>query len=468
MNQSKELLLFNIRFWIVLFFLIRLIGIQNPPLEMGHSWRQITNYMVCRNFLETDNNIMYPRVDDNHGGSGLVGMEFPLLNYSAYTLSKFFGYNHIWGRLINLIVSSFGLFFFYKVIKIAFHERIAFFSTMLLLFSAWFPYSRKFMADTFCISLAFISIYTCILYFKKEKIIYLLLFFVFSTLAVLSKIPAGIYFALLPLAYIYLKDNYPKKILFTICAFVSIVVTYIWYFIWCPSIAQSSGTWYNCGNTLTKGFREVKSDLYGLFEKFYFCSFSSFIFFFVFIAGGFIIIKKKEINYLIIIALITFSFAFYIIKSGHFFTLQSYYIIPFVPVMALVGGKFLAEIRQKKIWLSLLILGSVESVANQYHDFFNPIDEIYKLNFEEFVNKIVPAKSLVMVNGGDNPQMLYFVHHKGWTCDNDKINDTFFTNDLIKKGCEYFICDKHLDSYNPPEGKYKVVFENKDVIILKP
>ena len=30
----------DIRFWIVLFFLIRMYGITMPPLEMGHNWRQ--------------------------------------------------------------------------------------------------------------------------------------------------------------------------------------------------------------------------------------------------------------------------------------------------------------------------------------------------------------------------------------------------------------------------------------------
>ena len=74
--------LFNkIEFWIFLFFLVRLIGITDPPLEIGHNWRQVTGLMVARNYLEVDANILLPRIDENQGESGIIGLEFPSLNY---------------------------------------------------------------------------------------------------------------------------------------------------------------------------------------------------------------------------------------------------------------------------------------------------------------------------------------------------------------------------------------------------
>lgn len=114
---AKQLLPFvrDIRFWIVLFFLIRMIGISNPPLDASHNWRQCTGIMAARNFLEVDPCILYPRVDDNAGNSGVVGMEFPVMNYGIFLLSKIFGFHDWFGRLINLIVSSFGVYFFLSV-----------------------------------------------------------------------------------------------------------------------------------------------------------------------------------------------------------------------------------------------------------------------------------------------------------------------------------------------------------------
>lgn len=93
-----------------------MIGITNPPLEIGHNWRQVTGLMVSRNYLEVDPNILYPRIDDNNGSTGIIGMEFPSMNYTYFLISKTFGYTHWYGRLINLIISSLGLFFFYKLI----------------------------------------------------------------------------------------------------------------------------------------------------------------------------------------------------------------------------------------------------------------------------------------------------------------------------------------------------------------
>ncbi len=167
MTKLKELIS-DIRFWIFLFFLIRLYGITLPPLEVAHNWRQTTVTMVARNFIEVDNNIFYPRIDIAGEKTGITGMEFPLLNYLIYLVSLIFGYEHWYGRLINLIVSSIGIFFFFKFVKKYFDHRIAFSSTIILLVSIWFSYSRKIMPDTFAMSFIIAGIYYGSNYLDKE------------------------------------------------------------------------------------------------------------------------------------------------------------------------------------------------------------------------------------------------------------------------------------------------------------
>lgn len=81
MKINWRLIFTDVRTWILIFFLIRLVGITNPPVDIAHSWRQITGNMVSRIFLEIDANIMYPRVDMAGEKSGITGTEFPLLNY---------------------------------------------------------------------------------------------------------------------------------------------------------------------------------------------------------------------------------------------------------------------------------------------------------------------------------------------------------------------------------------------------
>src|SRR5690554_302259 len=241
----------KIGFWIIVFFIIKLIGITNPPLETGHNWRQVTGLMVARNYLEVDAHILYPRIDDNNGNSGIIGMEFPSMNYIYYLISNFFGYTHWYGRLINLIVSSFGLLFFYKLIRFSgFKERIAFVSTIFLTTSIWFSFSRKMMPDTYCISLMFIGLYYGLRYLKEQKIYQILIYIVVCSLAILSKIPAGIYIIILIPFLLKNEFTIRSKIVLSVSTFIPLILTYIWYFIWNPQLSKEFGNWYNSGKTI--------------------------------------------------------------------------------------------------------------------------------------------------------------------------------------------------------------------------
>jgi hypothetical protein len=123
-NYFRRKAIADIRFWIVLFFVLRLYGITDPPLESAHHWRQVTGDMVARNFYEIDNNILFPRLDTAGEKTGITGTEFPTLNYLMYLFSLIFGFYDWFGRLIVLTVSSFGILYFYKLLKIKFDERL--------------------------------------------------------------------------------------------------------------------------------------------------------------------------------------------------------------------------------------------------------------------------------------------------------------------------------------------------------
>ncbi|MFM6983581.1 MAG: hypothetical protein ACKOXF_05580, partial [Chitinophagaceae bacterium] len=77
----------DIRFWIIVFFIVRLYGIMFPPLEVSHNWRQTTVTMVARNFTEDGAHLLYPKIDIAGEKSGITGMEFPVLNYLIYLVS---------------------------------------------------------------------------------------------------------------------------------------------------------------------------------------------------------------------------------------------------------------------------------------------------------------------------------------------------------------------------------------------
>ena len=449
--------IFNrIEFWVVLFFLVRLIGITNPPLESGHNWRQVTGLMVAQNFFENPS-IFYPSVHETQGESGIIGMEFPSLNYLHFMVSKLFGYDHWYGRLLNLIVSSIGVLFFYKIIRLFFNHKHALASSIILLGSIWFTFSRKMMPDTYCISLMFIGVFYGISYLEKARISHLIFFIFFTSLAVLSKIPAVIYFVLFIPLWWKTKELKVKGF-FAIASLIPMLLMSYWYFFWNPYLETTYGNWYNIGQTLFEGAAEIKGNLILVFKRFYFDAFSSYFFFLLFLLGlGFAFYHKNR-KVLVPFSLVFLLFVGYIFKSGYFFFHHSYYIIPFVPVMAFLAGYAVSIVRKKSVFILLLVLGLGESIANQQHDFFIKETEKYKMTLEAIADEVSAKDDLIAISGEGNPQELYFANRKGWVYYEAEIINEAYLNELKDKGCAFVFVNQLK---NPIQLDEKKVFENE-------
>ena len=460
----------RIEFWIFLFFLVRLIGIINPPLEIGHNWRQVTGLMVARNFLEENPNVLYPRIDDNGGETGIIGMEFPSMNYIHYLLSKMFGYTHWYGRLINLIVSSFGLLFFYKIICwVGYRKNHAFIATIILASSVWFSFSRKFMPDTYSISIMFIGLYYGLRYLDEKKIYQIVLYTLISSLAILSKIPAGIYFVVLVPFIVSSKYEIKQRFILSIATIIPLVLTYLWYFDWNYQLSSTFGNWYNSGVPLLTGFYDIMENMGKTLNNFYFGALLSFIFFACFLSGIVIMFLKKDFKVIWAFALVFAIFLIYIFKSGIFFYEQSYYMIPFAPIMAFVAAFALSFIQRKWILILIVSFGVIESVANQQHDFFIKETERYKMSLEALMNKVSYKDDLIVINGSPNPQRIYLSHRKGWNCTSEELSNNIFIDKIIEKGCKYIVVDKHLAAdVDNLKTIYYTFYEDDNFVIFKP
>lgn len=462
-NQIKNILT-DIRFWIIFFFVLRLIGITNAPLEIGHNWRQSLTAMVARNFLEIDANIFYPRIDMAGEKTGILGTEFPFFNYLIYLFSLIFGYDHWYGRLINLVVSSFGLYYFYRLIKNLLSKKIAFNATIILTVSIWFAFSRKIMPDTFSVSLVIIGLYYAYDFLKSNRNPSLLLFFIFSTLGMLCKIPALSLMSVVG-AVIFIREiPLRRKVMLFATSLVGLLIVMIWYFHWVPYLDKT----YQFQLFWPKGFVEGINEIIPLWpetlEKFYFSSFLSFVAFGCFVAGLFFLIKNKEIRVLPGLGIITITFVVFIIKTGSVFPLHNYYIIPFTPVMALVAGYFLSLIPARFQYILLGVI-AIEAIANQQHDFFIREDQKYKLKLEEVADKTIGKNDLVVINGGESPQNMYFLHRRGWRVDEEHLAKPSLLDSLNRMGAKYLIIDKWQS--DQVIQNYPLMYDDKDYRVYK-
>lgn len=465
-NHHKNSLLSNfsdIRSWIVLFFLLRLIGITNPPLETGHNWRQSLTAMIARNFLETDNNILYPRVDMAGDLSGIIGSEFPLFNYVIYLFSLLFGYSHWYGRLINLIVSGFGTFAFYKLIEKLTDKKIAFNSTLIFLASIWFAFSRKIMPDTFSVSLVLMGLQCCSSYLQTGSKLKLLLFFVFTTLGMLCKIPALSLLAPVILIFYSPKIEHQKKISVFAGSFLSLLLVWLWYFQWVPLLLNQYHYQLYFPKGILEGLREIIPLAKSFFQKFYFDALSSYSSIPFVLAGIFLIFKESNQNLKMGFGLLTLTFLVFTLKTGAVFPQHNYYIIPFVPVMAFTAGYAISKLPSQYLKVALFLL-LTEAMLNQQHDFFLKESEKYKLQLEQICNQNIGKKDLIVINGGNSPQTIYFCNRKGWTIENEKVNHTNLM-ELKEKGAAYFILDK--SRMNSSFKDFPLIYTDEHIGIYK-
>lgn len=446
---------------IALVFVIRLVHITDPPIEISHNWRQTTSLMVARNFYQLDNNILYPTLDETGEKRGVVGMEFPALPYSIYILSELFGYDHWYGRLINLVVVSFGLWYFFKLTRIWFSESVAFFATTALTFSALFHLARKVLPDPMALSLVIIGVWHGVMYLKNEKPYHLLLYFLFASLGALVKIPFGAFLVLLAFPFFGREVSIRRKAFFAVVSVVVVSIVYWWYFIWNFHLADQFGIWYNSGRSIGEGFKELGEHFPQVLERFYFSAFHSYVFFALTVSGLVLAIRKKEKKILWMLAATAPVFAAYMMKSGFLFAHHGYYALVIVPVMAVLAGYLIAGM-PRRIALPLLTIAIIESVANQQHDFFIREKEFHKTTLTQIANEQTNPDDLVALATNQNPNEFYFLNRKGWMVSGDNIRSEFLDS-LQQIGCRKLFMRKGKYNESLP---YAVAFENQDYLVF--
>jgi 4-amino-4-deoxy-L-arabinose transferase-like glycosyltransferase len=453
----------KIAFWIGLFLLVHLIGICHPPIEAAHSWRQATGLMVARNYFEGNTSFFYPMVDETNGGTGIIGMEFPIMYYIQGKLAYLFGFHVAIGRLINVIVSSFGVAYFYALIRRFAIEKTAFYATLLLMISCFFMYSRKVMPDTEAIAFYIIGIYYYFIALTRANLKDIGLAFFFLSLGLLVKIAVLPLIAVVVFSYLYYR-NKPKKSGVFLLPIIALVPAFFWYFVWNPHLAVTYGNWYNIGGNLSDGAQALMDTPLRLLEQVFFHPFFSYLVWGVLLFGLYKVISHGiTLALSLSLTLFLILFTAYALKSGNIFISHEYYILPLVPVLAVVGGYGLTQIG-KYAWLFMFVI-AVEALANQAHDFRFNRNEAYKLTLTAIGSKFIPKNALVAINGNSNPQELYFLGRRGWNLSDDLLCNKEQQHALKAKGCMFWVFNKHIMKCWTPEGILLV--NSKDYLLIK-
>jgi hypothetical protein len=458
-------------FWILLFFIARLYGITNPPLEAASNWRQCDGLMIARNFYEHNPNIFYPTMDIAGDKTGITGSEFPLFNYLIYVVSLLFGYSSWYGRIINLIISSLGTFYFYRLIAKYFNPQAAFYSTILLLVSLWFGYARITIPDTFAASLCLISIYYGLLFMESGGALKFFIFFLLALCGCLVKISAAVLLTIFAIPFFSKSPPINRKIWFALAAGFILIAVYAWYFYWVPYLNTISGfpPHYFMGQKLSDGIEQLKANWERALYHFYYTplKYTGFI---VFLFCLFLTVKNKHWLTLLAFTLPFCSFLYIILVAGHNFTVNSYYPLMLVPPMAFIAGYGLTFLKNEKwVYLILLIVG-IEGIANQIHTYSIRYPFSAFASLEQILDSSgCKRNDLIAINTDDahNPMPMYFAHRKGWNIpSNENLKDPNQIAFLKEHGCKYIVVMDVIfgSSVELPLPK---VYSSKEFIVYK-
>ena len=456
----------DIRTWVLLYFLVNLAFITTPPIEKAHNWRQTLTNTIARNLAYESKGIMYPVIDHAGERSGIIGAEFPIYNYTIAGMIKAFGFQHWYGRLINLIFTCLGMLAFFGIIKRIHSSKTAFLATLFLLFSVWLTYGRKIMPDTLSVSLVIIGVYFSIMFLDKGKWWQLLLTFLSISLGILIKMPAGLMLA--PAGLILFQKKYDiKKRIAVIAAFGTAgILAYLWFFSWVLHL-NTYGFMLFFPRTLSEGWAEITEHGWATLNNIVFCSFYSFFGFAVFLASlGFIIYKKQWFP-LAILGIATPVFLYFIIKTGITFPYHSYYMVPFAPVMAYIAGYGVSKLPKQNWIIAVVLVFGIESLANQHDDWRIRKADRQFLQLESIADSIDTRDEKIICNGGVGPTLMYFLNRRGWTFETEELQlpllDSIYTHYQPKYLYIY------LTDYEPNGSVYKhLVFKNDFLRVYSP
>jgi hypothetical protein len=402
-------------------------------------------------------------VNETSGGTGIIGMEFPLMYYIQGKLGVLFGFHAGIGRLLNVLISTLGLAYFFALVRRFASEKTAFYATLLLMVSCFFMYSRKVMPDTEALAVYLIGIYYFFeaLRFGRWKDV--LLSFMMLSLGLLLKISVLPLLAFVVFAYVK-TSNEPKKPGVFLIPFLSLIPACIWYFIWNPYLAQHFGSWYNLGGGLMDGGRAFLESPFLLLQQLVFHPFVSYLAFGLCLYGV-IRLAKHGVSWAWKISLPLFLVLFsgYALKSGVIFLTHEYYILPAVPLLAILGGYALSSLG-KYAWVLVLCI-SMEAIGNQLYDFRVNKSEAYKLGLGPIADRYIPTDALVAINGNSNPQELYLLGRKGWNLSDETLRQKAMVNELTGKGCSYLVINKRTLPSLPNNGK--IVYDGVDYQLIQ-
>jgi len=479
----------KIYFIIFVAFISRLYHI-NFPVIGWHAWRQSDTASIARNFFYYGYNIFYPQVNWGANGTRFVESEFHIYPFIVSLLYAVLGVHDAIGRIVSVVFSLFTVFGIYLLVKKFINEETAIWSSLIY---AILPlniyFGRAFMPEAAMLMCSVYSIYFFSEWIDKEKTKYFILALLFTSLAILIKLPT-LYIGL-PLIYLALQ-KYKYKVFINIKMWLFFVLVLIPVFMWYYHAHQ-----LYLNNGVTFGIWSFGSSKWGMFNQLLDPSFYHNVFLMdlaerhfafagiILLLLGLFVKRIYEREKIFDLWLISVLIYFFIVSEG--VRAHDYYQLPIViPASVFIGkilnkflpiGKFKNVIKSNKLSSSFAILCFLIICSVSYYRVAtfmkaeNWDSNVFKI--AETVKSKFDKKDLIITVSNGDPVYLYFCDRKGWTVNPEDLNENSLLT-RINLGAKWLAGEKNkFESEKSKENlsnifqKYQIIINNDDYFIVK-
>lgn len=461
-------------------FISRLFHITYP-VTGWHSWRQSDTASIARNFFESGHNILYPQINWGASGTGFVESEFQLYTFLVSLFYEIFGVHDLIGRLLSVCFSVLTVLGIYLLVKKIMDEKTAVWSALIYsILPLNIFYGRAFMPDAFMLMCTVYSVYFFSQWLDKEKGAYFALAWLFTSIAILLKLPTlYIGLPLLYLAYSKYGLSLFRKASLYVLALLILVPVVLWYY-------HAHQLFVNGGSSF--GIWTYGQDKWGTFALLADLSWYNDIFFksiaerhltyagFILVIWGLFTKRKFEKEKLFDVWLIAVLVFIFVAAQAH--RAQEYYTLPISIPASVFAGKVLAgnlnmfklrsNLLPKRIaayfvavCVALVCVLSYLRVARFYSG--ESFDATAITMGKEIQNVSAANDKIITVSGG-NPVYLYHAHRFGWAPAPGQI-DSSYISDRKKEGAKLIAGEKSV--FNNDNSADKVDYLLKNFRILR-
>lgn len=472
--RSFDLAIFLI---LLLALAFRLYRIDFPMVD-GHSWRQITNADIARHYTEGSLNLFVPRV--SWGGlNGVVGMEFPLLQYLTGLLWMATTELHWVARAVSVAFSVAGVVAIYFLGTRLFGRPAGRAAAFLLAVSPSAVYfGRSFLSDTPMMTLMIVAVLTWDRYFERPTATRAAVAAAVTALAALVKLPAVLVLA--PIAGIAWARGgwagvFDRRLLAGGVASLAVVAGWYYYAdriyletgltqaVFRPSgtypQAQAPGVVYASVSHFATLSRLTSTTFWAnMVSRFWTLHLTPLGFMAVALSPWWLWGRRSGA----VVGLWAVGGAALLVVSAEGQWQHEFHQLPFLPPLMLAfgvvaapafDGAALARFARRPLAAGLVAVLLAAIAVGQFlvspvrHDLYRTTPEYapasFFIHFGNVVQGLVPPDALVVTvdydrGGANSPMLLFFSRRQGWSFDLHTITPAVIENLRVHYGAQFF------------------------------